>query len=138
MLPLVLRRWGSAAWISRKGAVRLTVRLRCQSARLISSTRASCHHAGVVDQHVEAPCPAGRLRHHLGRAVRVGEVGGDCLKLGIRTALCGEDAGALVTQTAGDGLPDAAAPAGDQRDLALKPAHDTGFPPFTSTSAPHM
>lgn len=96
------------------------------------------HHAGVVDQHVEAPCPAGRLRHHLGRAVRVGEVGGDCLKLGIRTALCGEDAGALVTQTAGDGLPDAAAPAGDQRDLALKPAHDTGFPPFTSTSAPHM
>src|SRR5689334_5892175 len=26
---------------------------------------------------------------------------------------------------------------GDQRDLVLEPPHETGFPPLTSTSAPH-
>ena len=37
-----------------------------------------------------------------------------------------------------DGLPDPHAPAGDERDLPREAAHFTGFPPFTSTSAPHM
>jgi hypothetical protein len=35
-------------------------------------------------------------------------------------------------------LSDAAARACDQRDLTRESGHDTGFPPLTSTTEPHM
>ena len=57
---------------------------------------------------------------------------------GINPALSGEDARAFLPQPVGNGLANAAPPAGDKRHLVGKPGHITGFPPFTSTSAPHI
>jgi hypothetical protein len=70
------------------------------------------HQAGTVDQNVEPPGTGNHLADHLSRAV--------------------------LPHAPGNGLPDSAAPAGDQSDLVPEAPHVTGFPPLTSTREPHM
>ena len=96
------------------------------------------HHAGIVDQDVQPPGAGDHLADHLFRAVGIGEIRRDPLEFGVRPALRGKDARALLPQTPGNGLPDPAAPAGDEGNLGFEPLHATGFPPLTSTSEPHM
>jgi len=96
------------------------------------------HHAGIVDENVQAPGARHGLFHSLAGLRGVDEVDGDGLAFFVRATLCGDDARAVFPEPSGDGLANAAAPAGDERHLSCKAAHFTGFPPFTSTIVPHM
>ena len=96
------------------------------------------HGAGIVHQHIQ---PAGSRDHradHPRRRIRVGKVGNQGFMRSISPALNGENPRTLSPQPVRNGPADAAPPAGDKRHLVLKPGHITGFPPFTSTSAPHI
>ena len=53
-------------------------------------------------------------------------------------ALCGDDMCALFSKAGGNGKADAATSTCDKADFSGKAAHATGFPPLTSTSAPHI
>ena len=73
-------------------------------------------------------------RGHLG----IGQISLDPLKIRVLPALGSDDPRAVRPKFAGNGQTDAHAPAGHKRDLSVETFHLTGFPPLTSTTAPHM
>ena len=80
----------------------------------------------------------GDVLNNLAGSVGVGEIGTDAVKFRVVLPLCGEHLNALASQIPGTGLSDTTATARHQRNLFTVCFHITGFPPLTSSSAPHM
>ena len=96
------------------------------------------HNARVVDQDIELSGVFGDVLNNLAGGVGVGEIGADAVKFRVVLPLRGEHLNALASQIPGTGLSDTAAPTRHQRNLFTVCCHITGFPPLTSSSAPHM
>ncbi len=104
--------------------------------------------AGIVEQHVEPPEGLFGLAEQVPYRVRVADIGRDTQGLPLQALDLADDGLQRVGTAAGDdhrkslsrqrqrrGLADAASPAGDKGDFAVR-AHDLGLLPWQSATIP--